>query len=170
MTDDKHRPPEPPPAPSQEGSAGGDRDENAIRQRVEPAPDGSGGPRAPRPNMNDAREFRTAQNFILAASIIGPVSLILASLLFSAIGIVCGYIGFRKLKALEAKHTEISMAAGRMKRSAIFAMAACGVTAALNLVLVWMLFPTFMDMVESGDYGGMLPGGSTGAETNSTWG
>ena len=120
--------------------------------------------------MNDAREFKTAQNFILAASIIGPISLILASLLFSAIGIVCGYIGFRKLKALEAKRSEISAAAGRMKRSAIFAMAVCGVTGVLNLALVWMLFPTFMGMVESGDYGGLLPGGSTGAETNSTWG
>ena len=170
MTEDKHRPPEPPPAPSQEGTDNGNQDTSGFRRPTDLDSRDLQSPRMPQPNMNDAREFKTAQTFILAASIIGPISLILASLLFSAIGIVCGYIGFRKLKALEAKRSEISAAAGRMKRSAIFAMAVCGVTGVLNLALVWMLFPTFMGMVESGDYGGLLPGGSTGAETNSTWG
>ncbi len=171
MTDDKHKPPEPPFAPSNERTDGARPEAGGMQQRQIQPPVGPEGPRAPQPSGNDARELRSAQNFILVASIIGPVSLILASLFLSAIGIVCGFIGFRKLKALEEKHTDISAVATRMKRSAIIAMSVCGVAAAFNVVLLWVLFPTLLEFAGSGDYGNLLPGGgSSGSGTNSTWG
>lgn len=166
MTHDDQRPPEPPPAPSNEQPKGDQAGGNDLQQY--PAPEG---PRMPDPNMIDARELRSAQNLILAASIIGPISLIFASLLFSVAGLTCGYLGFRKLKALEAKHTGISGVATRMKRSAIIAMSICGVATVLNVVLLWVLFPSLMEFIETGDYGNLLSGnGGSSAGTNSTWG
>ncbi len=172
MADDKHRPPEPPPASLQERPEEARSDEGLAYPQGEPIPGGPEGPQPPAPAAADARQLRSAQNFILAASILGPVSLILASFFLSAAGIVCAFIGFRKLKALAAMQTAFSPAAVRMKRAAIIAISVCGVAAALNLILVWMLFPTVMEHVEAGDYGNLFSGNGTGSgpETNSTWG
>ncbi|WP_041690687.1 hypothetical protein [Eggerthella sp. YY7918] len=172
MTDNKHRPPEPPPVPQNAGFTDHESKETGMQLSDEPQkPETPSGFPPPSPNANDARELRSAQNFILAASIAGPISLILMSTLISIVGVVAAYIGFRKLRMLSEKHSDIAAAAARMKRPATFALVICSVAVVLNVIIVLYLLPTFMQAVESGDYGSMLSGGQNLApETNSTWG
>lgn len=152
MTDSEHRPPEPPPGHDPE------------RQT-----EFNGAP-VPSSNMNDLRELKKSQTMVMVASIAGPVSLFIGGVLLSGVGLVCAILAFRKLKKLIAKHTDVSVLAQRLKRSAIVGMAVCGVAFALNAISFYLMMPVVLEMMESGDYTGAMTDVGSGAAGTSTWG
>lgn len=152
MTDSEHRPPEPPPGHDPE-----------RQTELNGAP-------VPSSNMNDLRELKKSQTMVMVASIAGPVSLFIGGVLLSGVGLVCAIVAFRKLKKLIAKHTDVSMLAQRLKRSAIVGMAVCGVAFALNAISFYLMMPVVLEMMESGDYTGAMTDVGSGAAGTSTWG
>ena len=152
MTDSEHRPPEPPPGHDPE-----------RQTELNGAP-------VPSSNMNDLRELKKSQTMVMVASISGPVSLLIGGVLLSGVGLVCAIVAFRKLKKLIAKHTDVSVLAQRLKRSAIVGMAVCGVAFALNAISFYLMMPVVLEMMESGDYTGAMTDVGSGAAGTSTWG
>ena len=152
MTDSEHRPPEPPPGHDPE-----------RQTELNGAP-------VPSSNMNDLRELKKSQTMVMVASIAGPVSLFIGGVLLSGVGLVCAILAFRKLKKLIAKHTDVSVLAQRLKRSAIVGMAVCGVAFALNAISFYLMMPVVLEMMESGDYTGAMTDVGSGAAGTSTWG
>lgn len=152
MTDSEHRPPEPPPGHDPE-----------RQTELNGAP-------VPSSNMNDLRELKKSQTMVMVASIAGPVSLFIGGVLLSGVGLVCAIVAFRKLKKLIAKHTDVSVLAQRLKRSAIVGMAVCGVAFALNAISFYLMMPVVIEMMESGDYTGAMTDVGSGAAGTSTWG
>ena len=152
MTDSEHRPPEPPPGHDPE-----------RQTELNGAP-------VPSSNMNDLRELKKSQTMVMVASIAGPVSLFIGGVLLSGVGLVCAIVAFRKLKKLIAKHTDVSVLAQRLKRSAIVGMAVCGVAFALNAISFYLMLPVVLEMMESGDYTGAMTDVGSGAAGTSTWG
>lgn len=152
MTDSEHRPPEPPPGHDPE-----------RQTELNGAP-------VPSSNMNDLRELKKSQTMVMVASIAGPVSLFVGGVLLSGVGLVCAIVAFRKLKKLIAKHTDVSVLAQRLKRSAIVGMAVCGVAFALNAISFYLMMPVVLEMMESGDYTGAMTDVGSGAAGTSTWG
>ncbi|MBC5582916.1 hypothetical protein GS424_008520 [Eggerthella guodeyinii] len=120
--------------------------------------------------MNDLRELKKSQTMVMVASIAGPVSLFIGGVLLSGVGLVCAIVAFRKLKKLIAKHTDVSVLAQRLKRSAIVGMAVCGVAFALNAISFYLMMPVVLEMMESGDYTGAMTDVGSGAAGTSTWG
>ena len=165
MTDSEHRPPEPPPGHDPE-----------RQTELNGAP-------VPSSNMNDLRELKKSQamagalaGFLLwnlhpAKVFMGDTgSLFIGGVLLSGVGLVCAIVAFRKLKKLIAKHTDVSVLAQRLKRSAIVGMAVCGVAFALNAISFYLMMPVVLEMMESGDYTGAMTDVGSGAAGTSTWG
>ena len=160
MTNNEQRPPEPPPAPENEP-----RGEDSSS----PKPP-TGQPVTLQPNTNDLRGLKTSQTLVMISSVAGPVSLFIGGVLLSGVGLVCAIVAFRKLKKLIAKHTDVSVLAQRLKRSAIVGMAVCGVAFALNAISFYLMMPVVLEMMESGDYTGAMTDVGSGAAGTSTWG
>lgn len=116
--------------------------------------------------------IRKAQNMALAASICGPVSVFVGTVLLSSAGIVCGVIGLRKVKALADRTDEIGAMAQRVKRSCIIAIIISAIATALNIVYLVVLYPMMLEIIETGDYSSLFDGSSadTGSKHSSTWG
>lgn len=160
MTHNEHRPPEPPPGHDPERKPG-----DADRQTT------LNGVPIPSANMNDVRDLKKAQTMVMVASVAGPVSLFIGGVLLSGVGLACAIVAYRKLKKLIEKRTDVSMLAQRLKRSAIVGMAVCGVAFALNAISFYLMMPVVLEMMESGDYAGMMAdAGSGAAGSASTWG
>ena len=158
MTDNEHRPPEPP----QGRDPGREPDDRSRQTTLNGVP-------VPSSNMNDLRELKKAQTMVMVASVAGPVSLFIGGVLLSGVGLVCAIIALRKLNKLIEKRTDVSALAQRLKRSAIVGMAVCGVAFALNAISFYLMMPVVLEMMESGDYAGAVTDAGIGA-AGSTWG
>lgn len=160
MTDNDQRAPEPPSVSENNGKPGVSRGSNAP----------GNGPGF-QPNANDLKDLKTSQTLVMVASIAGPVSLFIGGVLLSTVGLVCAIIGLRKLSVLSGRQTGIAAMALRFKRSAIIGLVVCGIALILNAISFYLMFPVILDMVESGDYAGLISDTGTGAAgSTSTWG
>lgn len=173
MSDEK-RPTQSPLAPVYVENGG---DGNAP-QPPEP-PTGQPDPRFPQPpnrrpvlNGPDAKEIKSAQTLVVVGSIAGPVSVFVGGVLLSAVGLVCAFLGYRKLKHVGEKQGDAAVIASRLKRSAIIALVICGVALVLNAVAFFIMYPILLEAVQSGDYSSLMPGSGSGstAAPSSTWG
>lgn len=89
MTDNEHRPPEPP----QGRDPGREPDDRSRQTTLNGVP-------VPSSNMNDLRELKKAQTMVMVASVAGPVSLFIGGVLLSGVGLACAIIALRKLNKL----------------------------------------------------------------------
>ena len=148
MTDNEHRPPEPP----QGRDPGREPDDRSRQTTLNGVP-------VPSSNM------------VMVASVAGPVSLFIGGVLLSGVGLVCAIIALRKLNKLIEKRTDVSALAQRLKRSAIVGVAVCGVALTLNAISFYLMMPVVLEMMESGDYAGAVTDAGIGAAgSTSTWG
>lgn len=122
------------------------------------------------PNLLDQKELKKAQRLVMVASIAGPVSLFIGGVFLGTVGLVCGIMAYRKLKQLAAKRTEVGVFASRLKRSSIIGMCVCGVAIVLNGIYAYIMFPTMLEMLESGDYAGLAGDAGSSAGPSATWG
>lgn len=145
-----------------------DGQNNAPQPPQTPKPTGSQLP----PNEQEARNLKTAQNLIMAASLAGPISLFIGGFWLSSAGLVCGIIGFRKLKVLEQNQGATSAVAARFKKSSIISIVICGIITVLNVVAAVIMYPLVLQALETGDYSHLMPGAgpNTPSGGNSTWG
>lgn len=120
------------------------------------------------PSPEDARRLKVAQNLIMIASIAGPLSLFFGSFWLSGSGLVCAIIGYRRIKKLMDKRTKISEAAAYFRRSGIVAIVISAVITILNVISFFILLPIVIEMIQSGDYGDLLP--KVAQNATSTWG
>ena len=97
MTDNEHRPPEPP----QGRDPGREPDDRSRQTTLNGVP-------VPSSNMNDLRELKKAQTMVMVASVAGPVSLFIGGVLLSGVGLACAIIALRKLNKLIEKRTDVS--------------------------------------------------------------
>ena len=100
MTDNEHRPPEPP----QGRDPGREPDDRSRQTTLNGVP-------VPSSNMNDLRELKKAQTMVMVASVAGPVSLFIGGVLLSGVGLACAIIALRKLnKLIEKRLRSVSSA------------------------------------------------------------
>lgn len=129
----------------------------------------------PRPNVSDDLLLKTAKSQINVAFVFGPISLFLGGMLLGIVGVILGVLALRKISSLEAKQSPVLTDAQALRRSAYIAMGLCGVAIALNLVSFVVMYPTIVEMINSGQLDYLLPGIGTGSVSNSgsatsTWG
>lgn len=163
MTERDNRPPEPPSVSENEQKTDGRRDpEQPILLNGAPTPS---------PNANDLYDLKKAQTLVMVASVAGPVSLFIGGVLLSTVGLVCAVFAYRKLARLVEKRTDVAAAARRLKRSAIVGLAVCGIALVLNAISFYLMMPVVLEMMETGDYTGIMADTGSGAVSpNSTWG
>lgn len=160
MPENKNRPSDLPEIPK-------DNNENQqFKNTGVPIPD----PPNLQPNMLDLRNVKSARTLIMVANIAGPVSLFIGGVLLGTAGLVCGIIGYRKLSALLKKKSEVADIAIRLRRSSIVAMVICSVAIILNAIAIYLMLPVVLEMLETGNYTGLVPNAGTGTGGSSTWG
>ena len=132
---------------------------------------------SPKPNMADDRVLKTAHSQINVALVFGPISLFLGGMLLGIIGIILAVLGLRKLNGLIEKNSVYSADAERLKKSARIALIVCGIAIALNFASFVIMYPTIMEMIDSGQLDALLgssgavgSGSSAGSSATSTWG
>ena len=126
-------------------------------------------------NYDDARELRSAQNLVIAASITGPVSMIIGGGFLGVIGLVCGILAFRKIRNLMRNNGPMALMAKRLQTACIVALVVTAIALVLNIIYVVSVYPLMIEALETGDYSKLFPEGtapSTGGSNsgNSTWG
>lgn len=160
MPENKNRPSDLPEIPK-------DNNENQqFKNTGVPIPD----PPNLQPNMLDLRNVKSARTLIMVANIAGPVSLFIGGVLLGTAGLVCGIIGYRKLSVLLKKKSEVADIAIRLRRSSIVAMVICSVAIILNAIAIYLMLPVVLEMLETGNYTGLVPNAGTGTGGSSTWG
>ena len=126
-------------------------------------------------NYTDGRELKSAQNLVIAASITGPVSMVIGGVFLGIVGLVCGILAYRKIRALRAKGGTIGLVASRLRTACIVALVVTAIALVLNITYVVSVYPLMVEALETGDYSKLFPQGtapSTGGSNsgNATWG
>lgn len=156
MADEQNQPPQPPQDP----------------QFPQPPRPPQGSPQQPQPfGYDDGRELKSAQSLVIAASITGPISMLVGGVFLGVVGLVCGILAFRKIKGLMGKGGAIAFMARKLRTACIIALVVTAIALVLNIVNVVMVYPLMMEALQTGDYSQLLPGGTeSSAGGNSTWG
>ena len=135
-------------------------------------------PQPPNPqqfNFNDGRELKSAQNLVIAASITGPISMIIGGVALGVVGLVCGILAYRKLRVLIKQGGPFSLMAARLRTACIVALVVTGIALVLNTITIITIYPLMVEALETGDYSKLYPQGATpsiggSGSGNSTWG
>lgn len=139
-------------------------------------------PQAPKPpqgppqfSYDEAKELKSAQNLVIAASITGPISMVIGGVFLGTIGLICGILAFRRIRVLVGKGGPVGLMAARLRTACIVALVVTAIALILNIANMIMIYPMVMEAVQTGDYSKLFPDGSvpsTGGSTsgNSTWG
>lgn len=117
-------------------------------------------------------KVRTAQNFILAGSIVGLVGWITEGLLFGVVGLVLSIVGLRKELAIEKENPGIAKQLKRLRSSAYFAIVICATAIFFAIIMTALWYPYIVEYMETGDIESLYSdmGSVEEPETNSTWG
>lgn len=135
-------------------------------------------PQPPNPqrfNFNDGQELKSAQHLVIAASIAGPISMIIGGIALGIVALVCGILAYRKLRVLVRQGGPIGLMATRLRTACIVALVVTGIALILNTISIITIYPLMVEALETGDYSKLFPQGtmpSTGGSIsgNSTWG
>ncbi len=156
------------PPPNPEQRAGGWHQPLQPGEASQPTPAYQQNPRYVNPEFH---QLRTAQNYLLIAGIVAPVSLFFGGFILDIVGIVLAVMAYRKLKAMvlgTSQAVEIAKRALRTSKILIGVNIAIGV---VNLLAALIVMPIMLEMYNNGELAGVLGGfGPSGSGTTSTWG
>ncbi|MGI6046114.1 MAG: hypothetical protein ACOYCA_04655 [Eggerthellaceae bacterium] len=129
----------------------------------------------PEISQEEFRQLKKSRNLVLAANIIGPVSIIIGGVILSGIGIICALVANSRLKKQENLPGDAGITAQIMRRSNKFGLYICIGAFALNLITAIMFYPMMLEAMQTGDYSNIFGGSSSGSEAasnpqTSTWG
>lgn len=112
------------------------------------------------------RELKSINRYFQIAGFCGPVSLVFGGLLVGGIGLILGFIAYRKCAVFLERDDSIGLRAQYYRRASKIAMIICGVCIALNLIAVIFYYPQIIDALTTQNYSYT----SSGRATSSTWG
>ena len=119
------------------------------------------------------KEIKSAQTFITVATIAAPVSLLFGGVLLSSIALICGIVGQRKLKSIHPKTAQEKAAIQVALKSVRMALIMCAIALVLNAVSMYFMYPTYLEILESGDTSALQGGSaqpSSNSQPSSVWG
>lgn len=125
-------------------------------------------PQPPQIEQTDARDLKSAQMLIIAASIAGPVSMIIGGVMLSTVALICGFVAFRRIRVLLGKGGTTGLLAARLRTACFVALAVSALALILNVIALVLVFPAFLEAVQTGDYSKFLAEGSLPNGTGST--
>lgn len=102
-------------------------------------------PEHPSPNKADVSAYETARTLVLVGSAVGVGSLFFGGALASCVGLAAASIGGRKMFGLAKKSSEVGVAASQSKKTVVLAIVFCCLAAILNLVSVYLVYPSLID-------------------------
>ncbi len=97
------------------------------------------------------RKIKSAQTLITVATIAAPVSLLFGGVLLSSIALVCGWIGYRRLKSIPIRTQQEIEAIHVAGKSARMTLIMCVIALCLNAASMVMMYPVYLEMLESGE-------------------
>ena len=122
-------------------------------------------------------ELEKARKMTRAAQIMALVSLLIGGVLLGTVALVTAVIAYRKTSGLVSANQanlppEIAFA---LKRSAVAAIVVSVLALALNAIALAMIYPTLVEVMQTGDYGTLFGSGqqaspSTSGSGSSFWG
>ena len=123
--------------------------------------------------LSTVERIKSAQKLITIATIAAPVSLLIGGVLLSSIALICGIIGMRRLRSINAKTAHEMNAIQPALRSARMTLIMCGIALALNAVSLAMMYPTYMEILQGETLTNLDSAGITtndGGQESSIWG
>lgn len=128
-------------------------------------------PIPPQIDINDEAELKKAQNFVIAASIMAPVSMIIGGALLSTAALVCAILSMTKVRKLLWAAEPVRSLASRLNKACIVAIAVSSIALLLNVISAVIMYPIVYEAMVSGDFSNLMsPQGGGNSSGNSTWG
>lgn len=146
-------------------------EEGSKQSSVSPYSDAQQQTPSLRPNRDDERALRSAQNKITFAYVAGPLSLFFGGMLLGCVGLICAGLAYRSVKKLEHKEASVAQTAAKLKKSARNALIICCAAFLLNAISLYFMYPIVLEMLQNGQFGDVASSASSGsASSSSTWG
>lgn len=125
-----------------------------------------------------SQAVKNGKGLTIASCVCGPLSLLLGSCLISAVGLVLGIVGRKKLSGADSLNRSDYEYAQKYFRLSTSAIIVCALALVVNIVVIVLYYPDIMaqynSMLGNGGagssslaFGGM---GSGGAPSTSAWG
>lgn len=142
--------------PSQEGDPQGqDAPQNIQLQPQTPqepqTPQSPQNGKNPKPEKTIEQQVHSAQNFILAGSIVGLVGWIAGGLLIAIVGLVLSIVGLRKEKAVEKANPSLAPQLKQLRHSGYSSIIICATAIIYTIVLAVLWYPYISEFIETGD-------------------
>lgn len=120
---------------------------------------------------DDEKEFKSARTMVIAASIMGPVSMIIGGVPLSLVALILVFIGRSRLNKLVARNSALASMAKQLKRSCNVATVVCVIAFVLNAFYLYTWFPYYMEIIESGNFEELFSLSGTGGSSSggSVW-
>ena len=115
-------------------------------------------------------DLKKIRSLLLAANIMGPVSLLLGGFVLSAIGFICGMVALKNIKKLNIEKGMNGFMYDSLKRSATMSISICAIAFGLNLIAFIVAWPMISQMIQTGDYSSVMSGAPAGSPDSSLWG
>lgn len=118
-------------------------------------------------------QLKSIQNLVTIATITGPASLLFGGILLGTVAIICGALAIHKLKKLPIANQNHAELVGKVKRSALIAIAISFAAILINGIFVMYMMPEVMAALEAGDLSAIQGGNlasETGSNPSSVWG
>lgn len=120
--------------------------------------------------LASSKDLKTSQRLVMFANIAGPISLILGGIILGAAGLICAFIGYRKLTKLVAEQGPYAEFAKAFVRSSIIGMVTCSLALVLNAISLYYMYPYIVEILETGTYTDATGTVVDTTTSNSTWG
>lgn len=100
------------------------------------------------PNPSDLKneaELRSIQNFAVAASIIGPGSLIFGGIPFNIVALIIGFIALWRITQVLKDDEKATTVAIELKKTCIMAIVGCCIAFLFNTILAINMYPNMAE-------------------------
>ena len=119
-------------------------------------------------------EYQSARRMTTAALVMALVSLVIGGVVLSTAALVVAVLGYRKVAGALALANGEQALWLQVRKSAVIAIVVSLISLTANAVALAIIYPAFIQAMESGNYasvfGDVSPGQAAGSSTSSIWG